>query len=483
MSTLPLLTIAPACYYADMTQQVSSRPYDLFIRDPYNSYKQMQELGEYCASFSAARVIKNRHRFDEWRFMNLHFGNRPWRSYTIGNWKTMEYDHKCEHQEPAGVYPSWHIIDDTFSTLKDYIDNPWNKKIGMGIDWTDRPKFNQPHRIFIVGVRTDSRADPSMQARLGKLRDIQLAYPEVEFFIHGTDAYPVLFGLDMTAGDFDPYRSAQGNKIILPGGRRVYKPEFTEREHEIKALGFTVNDLIEDPTNCQKYNIASARYAAHHWSSPTGLLKRKSKNILVDKIVPTNKVRPHNVTVTTFPKELIKPTDKIACDACSLWRVCHSYRKGSVCNLPGTESKKLSEMALSRDAGVITNMLASIVSKQAERVETVLDDEKFNKEINPEVDKMLNNLFKNGVQLAKLRDPNLGRPLVQINNVQGSIGANQKVANADPRGIVSHIVSEIEATGIDRSDITEQMIKDYMSQQQNLAIGSGEITDAEVVEE
>lgn len=466
-----------------MTQQVSGRRYDLFMRDPYNSYQQMQELGEYCASFSAARVLKKRGNFDEWKFMNLHFGRQPWRSYTVGNWKTLEYDHTCKWREPIGVYPSWHITDDSIETLKDYIDNPWSKHEGKDLEWHEKPNFNQPHRIFIVGVRTDSKAPAIMEKRLGKLRDIQLAYPEVEFFIHDCDSFPVLFGLDFTAGDFDPYTTAQGNRLILPGGRRILPAKYLEREWEIKALGFNVKDLITDPTNCQKFNIASARYAAHHWDDPTGLSKIKPRNFIVDRISPTDSVKPPTVTVTNFPKELIKETDKIVCDSCSLWRVCHSYRKGSVCNLSGTESKKLSDMALSRDAGVITNMLASIVSKQAERVESVLDAEKFEDGINPEVDKMLNNLFKNGVQLAKLRDPNLGRPLVQINNVHGPNGATKAVAQADPRGLVAHIVSEIEATGVDRSDITEDMVKDYMAAQQNLALESGDIADAEVVEE
>lgn len=150
--------------------------------------------------------------------------------------------------------------------------------------------------------------------------------------------------------------------------------------------------------------------------------------------------------------------------------------------MAGTEGKRLSELALSRNADDVVSMLGSIVSKQAERVEKKIEDEKFTESgYDKDVDKMLNNLFKNGTALAKLLDPTLGRPLVQINaQLTPQQQQAQKIAAADPRALAMSVIQEIEATGVKREDITEQMIEDYIKSNHAQPQLEGEVVDAEV---
>ena len=125
-----------------------------------------------------------------------------------------------------------------------------------------------------------------------------------------------------------------------------------------------------------------------------------------------------------------------------------------------SETRKLADLALSRNADDVVTMLQSVVSKQAERVETRIEDEKFaDKGFDPDIDKMLNNLFRNGTTLAKLLNPALGRPLVQIN---GNITPSAQVAQADPRALASTVIAELEASGVKREDMTQEMIEEYM---------------------
>jgi hypothetical protein len=460
-----------------MEHENAGRRYSLAYRDPYNYWRDLLDAGEYEVSWTAPDVMSK--RIDTQRFMRTNFAGTPWRQLHISDWCAWDQDYTCARDEVIGVYPVFNIDKHPLSDLKDYLENPWgDRAVQSDLDWFERPVHGQINRVVIKSLRA---GDAFEQRKVRKLRDIQLAYPEVEFFIHYSNNYNILFGSSFGGGDFNPRFASIGNRITLPGGRSVKDYDYPE----VKALGFDPSDFVGSITERTLFNITSARYAAHHWENPTGLSKRRPRLREVDHSSPTMFAHAPNSSIkTAFPAELVKPTDKIVCDHCSLWRMCTSYRKASVCNMAGTESKKLSDMALSRDAGVITDMLASIVSKQAERAERALTDEQFSAKtdgLDPQVDKMLNSLFKNGVQLAKLRDPTLGKPLVQINNnTLNAGGAAASVGGADPRALVASVVAQIEAKGIDRSEITQEMVE--LAMQEHVE-STPDVQDAEIVQE
>lgn len=480
MSTPPL-AITPACvYHAAMTHENAGRRYSLAYRDPYNYWRDLLDAGEYEVSWNGPDIFKK--KLDVQSFMRTNFAGTPWRQMFVSGHSAWDQDYTCDRNQVLGVYPMFDADKHPLSDLKDYLDNPWGERQDLPdeLDWFERPVHGQIHRVVIRNLRALHLSD---QKRIRKLRDIQLAYPEVEFFVHYSNNYNILFGSSFGGGDFNPRYASIGNRIILPGGKYVTDLD----QPEVKALGFIPEDLGSSIVERTLFNITSARYAAHHWENPTGLAKNKprDRSPRVDYKSPTMFAHmPNSQIKSGFPAHLVKPTDKIACDHCSLWRMCTSYRKASVCNMPGTESKKLSDMALSRDAGVITDMLASIVAKQADRAEKALTDEQFTAAtdgLDPQVDKMLNSLFKNGVQLAKLRDPSLGKPLVTINNnTLNAGGAAAAVGGSDPRSLVASVVAQIEAKGIDRSEITPEMVEQAMKENVQ---EPDDVQDAEIVQE
>jgi hypothetical protein len=77
--------------------------------------------------------------------------------------------------------------------------------------------------------------------------------------------------------------------------------------------------------------------------------------------------------------------------------------------------------------------------------------------LDPEVTKIMNQLFTNGVKLAKLVNPNLTKPLVQINN-----GRAAAVGAADPKQLAVEVIRALEAQGIARENITTEMFQAMM---------------------
>ena len=68
----------------------------------------------------------------------------------------------------------------------------------------------------------------------------------------------------------------------------------------------------------------------------------------------------------------------------------------------------------------------------------------------PEVTKMMNSLFKNGVQLAKLLNPELNG---KGQSVTVSVGGGHTAGVFSPQQLTGKIIAELEAQGIDISEL------------------------------
>lgn len=460
------------------------RRYDLWWKNPYKYHQQLKDRGESQVLWDYSFLTK--YKINLLEFMRQNFHGMPWKAYVLDRNSCYLIDYTCDKEEHRGSWPVWDYKNYNLKELQDYLQTPWDERpVNPTATWYDTPVKGQKHRVFISGIKNGS-ADPIARGKRQRLTKIQKAFPNVEMFLKPEDfSFPLMFGSGFTAGCLDPYHWHYLSKgtVIMPNG--AFIPLYNEgriyREGpKFEYLGYSPDDILTVPEIGLEFQIASARYAAHHWDDPTGPFIGARARILndVDYKNPDMYAKaPSYEVINNFKKDKIKETDKILCDSCSLWRLCPAYRSEEVCGLPNTESRKLSEMAKSRNADDVVEMLASVVGKQAERVERRLDNEQFEPGgHDKEVDKMLNNLFKNGTQLAKLRNPNLGRPLVQINT--GNTQNNQIVASADPRALAASVIQEIEATGVNREDITEEMIAEHLGAQRAI---EAEIVDAEEV--
>lgn len=471
-------------YYPGMPKEHAGRRYDLWWEDPGLYHEHLKELGESQVYFSVSYLKK--FHIDPLLFMRQNFHGLPWKCYVVGMFSGYGFDYTCDKDEYTGVWPTWRADHYNLKELQDYIENPWADQKSL---IPEVAKFNpvpgQQHRVFVRDLKTGQTEMERERRR--RMTKVQKLYPEVELFVRPfTFNMALLFGAGFSAGCLNPHRILTQRKgaVYLPNGLRISRTDIPKFEGYFEYFGFDTKDIQNDRDATMLYMITSLRYAAHHWDDPTGIFPRKSSKYRLpdfnnpDMYAPM----PSYEVINNFKGKKAKSTDKILCNSCSLWRKCPAYRPEEVCGLPNTESRKLADLALSRNADDVVEMLASIVSKQAERAEKRISEEHFAADgHDKEIDKMLNNVFKNGVQLAKLRDPTLGRaPLVQINNHGQAI---QQVANSDPRALGATVIRELEDSGVRREDITEQMIADHISK--NYAtkqLESGDTVDAEIVQ-
>jgi hypothetical protein len=228
---------------------------------------------------------------------------------------------------------------------------------------------------------------------------------------------------------------------------------------------------LEVPRNRCIYNIKSAQWAAanfvktDNFKTGNGSVPKELRPIVDSQSSDEDFVAPQ--TRRPFSVELkAQPGDKVSCDTCSLQNKCKHYREGAVCTLPDAEPRELATMFGSRDSDVILDGLATLMSTQANRLKRGLRDEQMDGEIDPRVTSLANTLFQQGVTLAKLVDPELrGGAKVQV-NVNGA-GSQTTVLSASPQQMMAGIISQLEAKGIARSEITPEMIKGLLQAQAN----------------
>ena len=468
-----------------MPKMHGGRRYDLWWEDPFKYSEHLKQAGESQVTFSFHKL--HRYRINPYHFMRQNFYGLPWRCYVIHKEVAVLIDHTCKDRQTLGSWPVWDYEKYDLKELQDYMSEPWHsRKLDDLAEWWDKPHPGQQHRVFVYNAMVGrTEFDKKRRIRLSK---IQRLFPEVELFIKPKHfSIPLLFGCGFSAGCLDPYqmRWARKGAVYLPNGALVKLVQTEDFKDEIEYFGYTTDEVRYDQDIGLMFQLASARYAAHHWDDPTGPFYGKSASSRnPDFNNPDMYAHMPSYSVIQFSREKIKETDKILCGSCSLWRLCPAYREGEVCGVNNSEGSRLAKLALSRNADDVVEMLASVVSKQAERVEKKIDDEKFTDSgFDKDIDKMLNNLFKNGATLAKLRDPNLGRPLVQIN---ANLPAQQKaeaIKQADPRALAMGVIEEIEETGIKREDITEEMIEKHIQSKYATKQIDGEVVDAEVTDE
>lgn len=153
--------------------------------------------------------------------------------------------------------------------------------------------------------------------------------------------------------------------------------------------------------------------------------------------------------------------DALFCDGCSVNYACRLYREGGACRVPSSDGKKFADKFASGNAQDILDGMGTLLQKRAHLVEKRMDKHEADEtEPSKEDLSLMNGLFKDAATLAKLRDPSLTKPnvVVGINNQQ-----------ALPRAITdrdyANAMREIEATGISRENITNEMIEQYIRQQ------------------
>lgn len=427
---------------------------ELWFQNPYNYIRELVEVAPPVTRIIWTYGQMHKLRMDPLKHANTYLAGRPWEIILIGQQGAAHYDQDCSGiKNPKAVYPVFSYPED-IEILEEICQN----NIGDNPDYTEddslnyesRPIAGQDHRIFCNEIPNLAMLHGRAYAR--ELAEMQSRYPDAKLHIAGTSSWKTVFGMGFYSGDLNPRFRASGGEIEYYGKHMRWE-RAKANPHIALQFGFKPVDLGIPRNRCM-YNIKSSLWSAENWHKQTKVNLRSDEPVDIES--PTVKLPERRTPLIGLAKT--KPGDKIACDDCSLSEKCTYYREGSVCTLPKSESSELARMFNTRDSDLIIQALGKLLEKQSNRLEKAEEEEELYGELSPQVDKIAQFLFSNGVKLAKLVNPALNSPSVSIGiNTNG--GAAAVVAEANPKKLIAAITHELVAGGIPLNEITPPMIK------------------------
>jgi hypothetical protein len=428
---------------------------EVWFRNPKDYARELAEVGHTLIAWDRGMLIKR--TIDPVVHAELFFGNR-WRQRLIGGQGTMEIDPEHGPLSPLAVYPTWSYGQPS-ALLEDLMANPVGQDqdacFDLDVPVDERPVWGQKH-VVVVAEGPEGGASTNMGRKFYRwLAELQQDYPECELMVHGLYTFRFMFGLGFAAVDYDPRTDAQKGKVVLANGSIVPYERAQQNPKWLSAVGMSFKD-IEVPRNRCIFNIRTALWAGENYDKVHNF-KIDRTGHKVDAITPKIELKPDGTKhYLTNLRKRKQEGDYIACDSCSLRTQCKYEREGAVCSVPNSEGSKLARYFRTRDSQMIVDGLSEIVAMGATRVEAAMEDEEFTG-LDPQVTSMLNSLFSQGVQLAKLIDPTLRsspKVAVQVNGAT-SVGIEQ----GNQKAIIAGVVRQFELEGIPRDKITPEMIE------------------------
>lgn len=436
---------------------------EVWFRNPHNYIRELAEVGVGRIAWDRGLLVKR--RIDPLKHAGAYFAGRDWRILLVGEQGTAEYT-KDSGTAPVAVYPTWDAAVEELPLLEEMMMYPISEDADVCNDPTlpldQRPVSGQEHRVVVINIPNAST--PQGRALVRKLKEMQEDYPQCKLHVHGMYSWRISFGMGFGATDVDPRTNASKGKVMLPSGKEMLAERTVACHQWVTLLGMKPIDLCREPRNRCIFNIKSAVWASEHFMENIAFAARSHLDLQPKPDMTSKKTKPIEVknkypfTAPVVPQ----PNDKINCDTCSLQNSCKYYRQGSVCSVPGSEPAELAKHFKTRDADQIIDGLGTLLALQARRLDRGVSEENVYGELDPEVTKIANQLFSNGVKLAKLVDPTLnGGPSVQVNVGAGSASAIQA---ATPNQVLGGIVRELERRGINRDKITPDMVGNLLAE-------------------
>ena len=167
------------------------------------------------------------------------------------------------------------------------------------------------------------------------------------------------------------------------------------------------------------------------------------------------------------------------CKTCLFRSKCDYYYANSTeCRIPVADKGKFAELFGSGDSSQILVGLRQLVQRNALRLESAIEaEDTLDEGLDKNVTALANQVFTQGVALAKLVDPTLrASPKVQV-SVNGQ-NATVTTGEDDPRQFAARAVKELQSHGVPMESITQQLLIDYMAaKQQNNPIAIENVID------
>jgi hypothetical protein len=432
---------------------------EVWFRNPHNFIRELVEVGYGKITWDRGILVKK--RIDPVAHAHVYYGQAiPYRILIVGDQGTAELRPGDTMDKPTAVYPTWEYGEDS-SLLEEIVEQP----VGNSPDYCsdlkvprdERPVFGQEHRVIVTGA-------PPIATGPGRrflifLKELQEDNPNCIIHIHGLYGYRPAFGSGLRSADMDPRTVAQKGKVTLGSGKEERFENVARYPQWVTPFGFKPTDLAIPRNRCI-FNIKSAIWAGQNYAE---LVKFKTVNDgqPVDTTSPSVDFKIPETNSHMSGKKKAQTGDQFVCETCTLAPQCKYYRDGAVCSVPGAEPTPLARYFGSRDTNMIMDGLGKLLQSQAARAERGLQEEMTLGGIDPEVSKIVDQVFKNGVKLAQLQDPSLrGGPKVQVN--VGS-GGQASISSATPQQLIAATFRELEAQGIPRERITSEMVQGVLT--------------------
>lgn len=433
---------------------------EAWFRNPSHYIREMVEAG-------TSRIVWWRGKLknlgiDPSAFGDLYYPGAEYRALVIGLQGAAEIRPGYHMGRPAAVYPAWSYQHDDLDDFERLLRYPVSEDAALCDDDLrppdECPVRGQEHRVVVMDL-------PEQNTGVGKKVGLEIAQMQAEYsdaIVHvtGLYGYKTAFGLGFGSVDVEPREYAAKGTIYLPMGKKIRHEDSPRYGTWVSLLGFTPGDLTVPRNRCI-FNIKSAMWAGENYQENVRFRLRGGVKPDPDAIKASSTVR---YRTGSSPAQ---PGDMVLCETCTLSKDCKYYREGAVCSVEGTQASALAGLFRTRNAQSVVTGLSQLMSMQADRLERGQRMEAMFDELDPEVTKIGNSLFANGVKLAKLLDPSLaGGPRTQVgvgvgvvvNAGQGQVGSGS-VAEADPRALMAGFVQQLEQQGIPRDRITPKMLE------------------------
>jgi hypothetical protein len=432
---------------------------DLWWRNPAGDIHEMVEVG--VQNIAWDRGVLRKRRIDPGKFSDLYFGKgTKWRSLLVGDQGTAELTPEAPSvRESKILYPTWEYGLNPLHELEDWV--------------TKNPDPSQEHLVFVT-------RPPPIQHIEGRrfliyLQDLNEDSP-AKIHLHGLYGFRAMFGRGFGSVDYEPKQLARMGKVVLPMGKEVlfedawfYYPKWVLRAN-------MANHDLSVPRNRCIFNIRAALWAADNWNSDVELSSKQFEAVSADEFLS-------GVTKVEKPKRnpRPKPGDMIECNSCSLQFSCKLFRAGRLCTVPLSEGSKIAKHFKTANVEDALDGLAEIIDIDAERTARAIAVENSTDEFDPEVSKMINNLWKKGSEYVKILQPK--GPLVSINNTNATLtgaAAAELTGTTDEHQLVAAAFAKLERAGWPRAEITEEVV-DRVLKEREVPKYIPQLEEAEVV--
>lgn len=395
----------------------------------------MAELG--LSRIAWDRGYLKKRSIDPAKFSDLYFGEQyPWRSLLVGDQGTAEIsrDHPSLAR-PAALYATWEYGLNPLPQLREWLE--------------ENPDPSQRHLVFITRPPTAGHR-PFFQ----HLHELMEDNPHAEVHVHGLYGFGRMFGSGFHSLDYEPKKLARRGKVVLPIGKEVqFEDAWFYYPKWVRAIGYERTDLSVPRNRCM-FNMAAARWAGLNWNAKVEF-ERKAFQPVAPKEFLGGETKIDKPT----RRKNAKPGDMIECNSCSLQFSCSLFRAGRLCLIPGSEGAMIAKFFQTQKVEDALDGLGKIVEISAERTERAVALEKEGEEIDPEVSKLVDSLWKKGAEYVRLLQPK--GPLVNINNAPTAItgpAAAELTGTTDEHQLVAAAFAKLERAGWPRAAITEEAV-------------------------